>query len=66
MCIELEKEYARGALGRFHRPVREVQTPLPIETGDSSAYYRVARPVLLWNGAEEEPLPGDGGSEKPK
>ena len=55
-CCELVEEYLVGARGRFiGASPMERTTP-----EDESAYYRIPRPGLLWNG-QSEPLDKDGG-----
>jgi len=61
MCAETAGRYLDGALGRFTSP-SQIERPSP---DDDSAYYRVPRPGLLWNGHTEEPLPVDGGKRRP-
>jgi site-specific DNA-methyltransferase (cytosine-N4-specific) len=56
ICCELVEEYLIGARGRF-LGTAPVDKPSP---EDDSAYYRVPRPGLLWNG-QCEPLDKDGG-----
>lgn len=55
-CCELVEEYLAGARGRFIG-ASPVERPIP---RDESAYYRIPRPGLLWNG-QGEPLDKDGG-----
>jgi len=70
MCSECSEEYLRGALARFmgeDRGEREVQTSfgLPPKTPDpESDYYKLPRPGILWNGAQEPPLAADGGQQR--
>jgi DNA modification methylase len=61
ICAEIVGSYLEGAVGRFIRPA-QIERPSP---EDDSAYYRVPRPGLLWNGHKEEPLPPDGGKTRP-
>lgn len=63
-CVELNEEYLRGAIGRFEDKPREAQTSLPTPV-DPSAFYKIPRPGLVWNG-DDEPLPADGGRSRPK
>ena len=62
ICSEIERVYLEGALGRFvggdSGSVRSVNI--------GKTDYRIARPGLLWNGAQEVPLPADGGRSRPK
>jgi site-specific DNA-methyltransferase (cytosine-N4-specific) len=68
VCIELEEEYLRGALGRFVRPAEEP----PVDGAGPKApakeeFYKFPRVGLLWNGAESRPrLPAHGGKRRPK
>lgn len=59
VCCELEEEYLVGARGRF----LGAQAPVRPSPNDDSAYYRVPRPGLLWNG-QIEPLDDDGGKTR--
>ncbi len=59
-CIELREEYLRGAVGRFGREGRRV------ETGEARTHYQVPRPGLLWNQSSPEPLRIDGGRSRTK
>jgi site-specific DNA-methyltransferase (cytosine-N4-specific) len=63
VCVELEEEYLKGAVGRFKgdQALQEAER----DPDDPSNYYKVPRPGLLWNGAEEPPLPKDGGKKRP-
>ncbi len=81
LCIDTSDEYLRGALGRFLRPNRMVEGGQPQHADsdeslyddeelqyfceDDSQYYQIPRPGLMWNGAEQAPLPNDGGRERP-
>lgn len=56
LCIELEEEYLKGALGRFDR--RESG---PQRNGRKDDFYSVPRVGLLWNGTEDAVLHTDGG-----
>lgn len=58
-CCELIEEYLIGARGRFIGTT-PAERPSP---NDESAYYRVPRPGLLWNG-QGEPLDDDGGKAR--
>jgi site-specific DNA-methyltransferase (cytosine-N4-specific) len=59
VCIELMREYCDAALGRFIRDPKESKATINPE--DTSNYYRVPRPGILWNGDSGDNLPGDGG-----
>ena len=65
ICVELVECYLQGAIGRFET----TQEPLrPKAPKTDQGYYRVAHPALLWsddNGLEAEPLPQDGGRQRP-
>lgn len=61
VCAELQEDYLKGAKGRFVRP------PMPRENSnpsDKGNYYRIARPGILWNGMDDDPLPADGGAKR--
>ena len=55
LCVELEEEYLRGALGRFDGSEPNGQRPV------TKDWYRVPRPGLLWDTADTPaPLAEDG------
>ena len=62
-CIELLREYCEAALGRFERDPQEAARPASSPEHPSN-YYRLARPGILWNVGDEEPLPADGGKKR--
>jgi len=64
-CIELLEEYCEAALGRFARSPAETAKPVT-NPADDSNYYRVPRPGILWSEEPSEPLPEDGGQERPQ
>ncbi len=57
LCIELDAEYLKGALGRFPvtTPNRKEGEPIT---------YKISHPASLWGGIDDEPLPADGGRER--
>lgn len=59
MCCEMVEEYLIGARGRF---IGSPPVDRPNPESDS-AYYRIPRPGLLWNG-QGEPLHEDGGKTR--
>lgn len=61
LCVELDRDYLEGAKGRF-LPASERTETVGHSTGAKS--YQIARPGLLWNGVEQEPLPEDGGRSR--
>jgi len=57
---EIEQMYLLGSQARFS------PQPAPMNGKKSGeASYKIARPGLLWNGVDEEPLPDDGGRNRP-
>lgn len=75
ICIELEKDYLRGAVGRFvDRPKtktrsRAVQLEIDGTVAKKSSgqdYYKIPRPGIMWNGHPTERLPIDGGRSRPR
>ena len=63
-CIELDRGYCEGAVGRFEGQ----SAPLGIAAGKSKAggsHYQIPSPGLLWSEFDAEPLPPDGGRERP-
>ena len=63
LCIELQRDYLEGAIGRFigMNSNGAGAKEAPFREDDQDNYYRIARPGLLWNGPDGEPLPEDGG-----
>jgi site-specific DNA-methyltransferase (cytosine-N4-specific) len=66
VCCDLVQDYLEGALGRFRgkQPVRYPASGKSAKDADE-AFYRAYRPGLIWNGQEQDPLPGDGGAKRP-
>ena len=63
-CIELVRDYCEAALGRFARDPRETARPATSPDAPYN-YYRAPRPGILWNGNIDDPLPEDGGKQRP-
>ena len=61
LCIDLEEEYLRGALGRFQERLTPRQ---PRDPNDEKATYRVFRPDVFWNGTSKERISEDGGRKR--
>jgi DNA modification methylase len=59
ICAELREDYVESALSRFAEGDRAATS-----NGNAEKYYKLARPGLLWNGIDEEPLPQDGGKKR--
>lgn len=60
-CCEILPEYIEGAKGRFMKGQSDVNTNEP-------DHYKIYSPSVLWNGsgtAHDEPLPQDGGLQRP-
>jgi site-specific DNA-methyltransferase (cytosine-N4-specific) len=77
LCIDLEEEYLKGALGRFYpksaaprggRQQSQEQLEVPGLSSPTKwpndSFYRLARPSLLWNGSTTDKLGSDGGRER--
>lgn len=64
LCVELNENYLKGALGRFERSSVASERASG-DRDDESNYYRVPRPGILWNGTHGEPLATDGGKKRP-
>ena len=64
-CIELQRDYCKAALGRFRRSPAET-AKAAADPEESSNYYRIPRPGILWNGDVVEPLPGRWWTETTK
>lgn len=64
VCVELVEDYLKGALARFEKPASEIQEDLFGGNGGRDARgisYKIYHPGALWNGADGEDLPKDGG-----
>lgn len=59
VCAELREDYVESALSRFTDGDKAVAS-----NGNAEKYYKLARPGLLWNGVDDEPLPQDGGKKR--
>jgi len=61
ICSEIERVYLEGARGRFE------MDPAPKSQGPHEpTVYKIQRPGLLWNGANDHlPLAADGGKKRP-
>lgn len=64
-CIELNREYCDGAVGRFQG--QQAQPGMGAGKSRSGAeHYQVPSPGLLWSEFDVEPLPPDGGRARPR
>lgn len=63
ICIDLDKDYLTGALGRFRSDNSVNGNGYDPDSED--AYYKIPRPGLLWEETEYESLPTDGGKARP-
>lgn len=65
ICIELEEEYLKGALGRFERPPNAA--PAAQKGTAKEEFYKLPRVGLLWNGAKNgRRLSSHGGKKRPR
>jgi len=65
VCVEVVKEYLEGAVSRFQtEPANpaSARSRIPRE----SDFYKIPKPGIVWNGCENEPLPEDGGIDRPQ
>lgn len=64
VCIDMEEEYLRGALGRFGNEGNTRKR----ENGNGEVHpaYNVFAPGYTWNGKVEPALPANGGKRRPK
>lgn len=61
-CIEIQKEYLEGALGRFEQEVGDpAGAASPANKGSRETYYQIPRPGALWDDGDEIPLDPAGG-----
>lgn len=63
ICIDMEEEYLRGALGRFKVTHKEIYAKKKKEKPE--VYYKIPKPGLLWDINIVEPLVEDGGKSRP-
>lgn len=63
ICIDMEEEYLRGALGRFEVKHKEIYTKKKKEKPE--VYYKIPKPGLLWDNNTVESLVEDGGKSRP-
>lgn len=59
ICVELREDYVESARGRF---AEDDKPNLP--NGNTEKFYKLARPGLLWNGYDGDPLAQDGGKTR--
>lgn len=65
LCVELQEEYLRGAIGRFQKREPYPQpSQLKPKSNDEAGFYKIARPGLLWDDATEGQLAEDGGKSR--
>jgi len=61
VCSEIERVYLEGALGRFRANAAQKAS-----VSREPVVYKIRRPGLFWNGAEDaSPLADDGGRKRP-
>lgn len=69
ICVDLIEEYLRGAKGRFEQfgsPPRTKSRKAVKSVGKGGdGYYRIPHPGLLWQESYSDPLPEDGGKQRP-
>jgi DNA modification methylase len=58
-CCDLEKEYLKGALGRFKK-----QSLFPQATKPRDVFYKLYYPSATWVSFTDQPLPPDGGKSR--
>src|SRR6266702_455528 len=59
ICVELREDYVEGAKGRFVIDEKSAES-----NGKTEKFYKLARPGLLWNGADDALLTEDGGKKR--
>lgn len=66
ICIDVEEEYLRGAVGRLKTLKQDVPSAAKRSSLDAKeGYYRIPKPGLLWDEFANEPLLIDGGQDRP-
>jgi len=66
ICVEREEEYLRGAKGRFVPQSSDRAANRKSAKLRDDAYYRIPHPGLLWSEQANNPLPPDGGRQRPQ
>ena len=69
VCVELVKEYLRGAKGRFEQSDKSRPSKpngITKTTKSHEGYYRIPHPGLLWSDGDADLLAEDGGKQRPK
>lgn len=64
ICCDIVEEYLKGAIGRFKKPLKEIQELLFQEEVNVSNYYKIPRPGILWNGINYPKLDSSGGRKR--
>jgi site-specific DNA-methyltransferase (cytosine-N4-specific) len=67
MCSELLEDYAKGAIGRFERPLPAdtQETFFPTNAKSDEISYKLCHPASMWSDDEGDSLPADGGKNRP-
>jgi DNA modification methylase len=60
ICCELDEQFLKGALARFHKKIEQMKTAI------RSKPYEIYAPCAVDVSEEEAPLFSDGGRERPK
>lgn len=64
LCVEMEEDYLKGALGRFRVTSSAIMKPSQ-KTGNDANFYRVSRPGVFWTDTDGDLLSDDGGKKRP-
>jgi site-specific DNA-methyltransferase (cytosine-N4-specific) len=69
LCSEISEEYLKGSLARFMNKEQiysdeSLNYDYEVNGENNSNYYKIPRPGILWNGADETKLAQDGGRKR--
>jgi site-specific DNA-methyltransferase (cytosine-N4-specific) len=66
VCVEMQDDYLKGALGRFVRPNVKQGVMFSVEKSRPEIFYKAYNPASIWNGEHAEDLAEDGGLRRPQ
>lgn len=64
LCAEIIENYLKGAISRFARPAKPLQTTLIPLPEKRAVEYKLSNPAALWNGMEQPALSAQGGRKR--
>jgi site-specific DNA-methyltransferase (cytosine-N4-specific) len=64
LCCELVEEYLTGAVGRFQKNTNGNGKGDKSAKTQEDTSYRIYKPGAMWQTADQDPLPADGGAKR--